>query len=84
LVHTVGQELQDILDKNDISQALLAYRTGLSPKHVNCVIKGKSPLSVEVALLIEEHFPQVKAFPLLMVQLRQDIAKVKMRRRQTT
>lgn len=81
-MHTVGQELQDLLDKNEISQALLAYRTGLTPKHINCVIKGKAPLSVEVALLIEEAFPEIKAFPLLMVQLRQDIARVKLRRKQ--
>jgi plasmid maintenance system antidote protein VapI len=73
--------LQTILDENEISQSLLAARTGLTTKHVNFLIKDKAPLSVEVALLIEEKFTQIKAFPLLMAQLRQDVAKVKMRRK---
>ena len=83
-MNTVGQALQDILDENEISQALVAAKTGLSAKHINWVVKGRAPLSPEVAVLIEEHFPQIKAFPLLMVQLRQDIARVKMRRRQAS
>jgi len=77
----VGQKLQQLLDENEISQALLAYRTGLTTKHINQLVKGKAALSVEVALLIEEKFTQIKAFPLLMAQLRQDVAKVKMRRK---
>jgi plasmid maintenance system antidote protein VapI len=81
LVNTVGQALQDILNENEIPQALVASRTGLSAKHINLVVKGRAPLSVEVAVLIEENFPQIKAFPLLMTQLRQDVAAVKARRR---
>lgn len=77
----VGQELQDLLDKNKLTQADIARGTGLSAKHINWVVKGRAPLSIEVALLIEEKFPPVKAFPLLMTQLRQDIAKIKHRRR---
>lgn len=61
--NTAGQMLQDLLDKNEIPQALLAYRTGLTTKHVNFLVKGKAPLSVEVAVLIEDAFPQVKMFP---------------------
>ena len=77
----MGQKLQQLLDENEISQALLAYRTGLTTKHINQLVKGKAALSVEVALLIEEKFPQIDAFHLLMLQLRQDIARVKMRRK---
>ncbi|MBT2567301.1 helix-turn-helix transcriptional regulator [Arthrobacter sp. ISL-85] len=80
-MNTVGQALQDILDENKITQADVARGTGLSTKYINGVVKGRTPLSVEVAVLIEEHFPQVKAFPLLMAQLREDVAKVKMRRK---
>jgi plasmid maintenance system antidote protein VapI len=80
-VHTVGQALQDILNENNLTQADVARETGLSTKHINFVVKGRSPLSIEVAVLIEEKFPKVKAFPLLMTQLRQDVAAVKMRRK---
>lgn len=72
---------QEILDENKITQSQVAARTGLSTKHINWVVKGRAPLSIEVAVLIEEHFPKIKAFPLLMTQLRQDVAKVKMRRK---
>jgi plasmid maintenance system antidote protein VapI len=83
LVHnTVGQLLQETLDKNEISQALLAYRTGLSTKHVNFLVKGRSPISVEVAVLIEDAFPEVKTFPLLLAQLRQEVAGAKAKLRQ--
>jgi plasmid maintenance system antidote protein VapI len=80
LVNTVGQQLQDILDANKITQARVAEDTGLSTKHINWLVKGRAPLTPEVAVLIEEHFPQIKAFPLLMAQLRQDIHKVRARR----
>lgn len=79
-MHTVGQKLQQTLDDNGISQALLAYRTGLTPKHVNFLVKDKAKLSVEVAVIIEHAFPKVRAFPLLMLQVRQDIAKMKHKR----
>ena len=78
---TVGQTLQKTLDDNEISQSLVCAKTGLSAKHVNFLVKDRAPLSVEVAVLIEEHFPKVQAFPLLVLQLRQEIAKVKYRRR---
>ena len=80
-MQTIGQALQQILDENHITQADVARETGLSTKHVNWVVKGRAPLSIEVAVLIEEKFPKVKAFPLLMTQLRQDVARVKHRRR---
>lgn len=48
-----GQILREVLAARGISQAELALRTGLSPKHVNQVIKGLVPLSAEMALLLE-------------------------------
>jgi plasmid maintenance system antidote protein VapI len=80
-VYTVGQLLQDILNENKLTQADVAHGTGLSTKHINWVVKGRGPLSVEVAVLIEEKFPEIKAFPLLMAQLRWDVADAKMRRK---
>ncbi|KRE28274.1 HigA family addiction module antitoxin [Agromyces sp. Soil535] len=49
-----GRLLQRELDKQSISQAQLAARTGLSPKHVNLVIKGTAALSPDVAVNLEQ------------------------------
>ena len=48
-----GYLLRDELNARSISQAELAMRTGLSPKHINQVINGVVPLSAEVALVLE-------------------------------
>jgi HTH-type transcriptional regulator/antitoxin HigA len=48
-----GYLLRDELDARSITQAELAIRTGLSPKHINQVINGVVPLSAEVALVLE-------------------------------
>jgi HTH-type transcriptional regulator / antitoxin HigA len=48
-----GYLLRDELSARNISQAELAVRTGLSPKHINQVINGVVPLSAEVALVLE-------------------------------
>ncbi|MGI5180129.1 ImmA/IrrE family metallo-endopeptidase [Dactylosporangium sp. CA-152071] len=48
-----GQVLRRVLAERGISQAELAVRTGLSAKHVNQVLQGIVPLSVEMALLLE-------------------------------
>jgi HTH-type transcriptional regulator/antitoxin HigA len=48
-----GYLLRDELDARRITQAELALRTGLSPKHVNQIINGVVPLSAEVALILE-------------------------------
>jgi len=45
--------LREELNARNISQAELAMRTGLSPKHINQVIQGVVPLSAEVALILE-------------------------------
>lgn len=49
-----GRLLQRELDSRAISQAQLAARTGLSPKHINLVIKGSAPLSADVAVTLEQ------------------------------
>lgn len=48
-----GTILQLELTQREITQAELASRAGLSPKHVNQVIKGVVPLSAEMALALE-------------------------------
>lgn len=49
-----GRVLQRELDTRSISQAQLASRTGLSPKHINLVIKGTAALSPDVAVTLEQ------------------------------
>lgn len=49
-----GRLLQRELDEQSISQAQLAARTGLSPKHINLVIKGTAALSPDVAVTLEQ------------------------------
>lgn len=48
-----GTLLQLELDAQSISQAQLAARAGLSPKHVNLVINGHAPISADVAVSLE-------------------------------
>jgi len=49
-----GRLLQREIDARGITQAQLAARTGLSPKHINLVVKGHAPLSPDVAVTLEE------------------------------
>ncbi len=48
-----GDTLKEILEDNNMTQAELATRTGLSKKHINEIIKGKSPISQETSLKLE-------------------------------
>jgi plasmid maintenance system antidote protein VapI len=71
---SVGEMLQQGLDDAGMSQALLAYGTGLSAKHINWLIKGRARLSVEVAVRIEMMLPDISAEALLIAQVRQELA----------
>jgi plasmid maintenance system antidote protein VapI len=66
-------ELRKALERNDIPQALLAYRTGLTTKHVNRVVQGAAPLSVPVAVRIQEAFPSISAEELMVAQAREQV-----------
>lgn len=48
-----GAVLQTELEDRSMSQADLAARTGLTPKHINQVIKGTASLSSDVAVRLE-------------------------------
>lgn len=48
-----GETLRELLDEQGMTQAELARRAGLSPKHVNQLIQGVVPLSAEVAERLE-------------------------------
>jgi len=48
-----GEVLEDHLESLGMTQAELATRTGLTPKTINEIIKGKSPITHETALKFE-------------------------------
>lgn len=48
-----GRTLQETIDGLGIDQRQLATRTGLSPKHINQVIKGVAPITHDTAIRLE-------------------------------
>jgi HTH-type transcriptional regulator/antitoxin HigA len=48
-----GDTLRDCLVELNLSQAELATRAGLSTKHVNQIIKGLAPITLETAIVLE-------------------------------
>jgi HTH-type transcriptional regulator/antitoxin HigA len=48
-----GETLRDRLMEMNLSQAELAARAGLSAKHVNQIIKGMAPITLETAVVLE-------------------------------
>ncbi len=48
-----GATLRDRLAEIDVSQAELALRAGLSPKHVNQIVQGQASITPETALILE-------------------------------
>lgn len=48
-----GETLQEILDEENMTQKDLAIRLGVTPKHVNKIIKGTAPISHETAIKLE-------------------------------
>lgn len=48
-----GETLRDRLSELNISQAELAARSGLSAKHVNQIMQGIAPITLETALALE-------------------------------
>jgi len=75
-----GKALRRGLEDAGVSQALLAYRTGISTKHINLVLQGKARLSVDVAVQIQAAVPGISAEGLLLLQLREELAEARRRR----
>ena len=53
LIHP-GETLNDTLESLKMSQADLSVRTGLTPKTINEIINGKSPITPETAIKLEK------------------------------
>ncbi|MCY4632516.1 MAG: HigA family addiction module antitoxin [bacterium] len=48
-----GWTLEEKLEELSMSQAELARRTGLSTKHIDQIVRGKVPITTEVAWRLE-------------------------------
>lgn len=57
-----GEILQDTLDDHDLSQKDLAARTGVTPKHINEIIKGKASITSGFAQKLEFVFETSPGF----------------------
>lgn len=49
-----GETIREVLEEKFITQVELAQRLGMTTKHVNEIIKGKAPLTVETAVKLED------------------------------
>lgn len=72
-----GDLLLAALQARGMPQAWLARRTGLSTKHINWLVKGRSPFTAQVAVLIEDALPGVTAEELMVAQVRADIDRAR-------
>ena len=57
-----GDVLEDYLESHAMTQAGLAERTGLAKKTVNEIVKGKAPITPEMALRFERVFSRPAGF----------------------
>lgn len=53
-----GEYLAEILDDLQISQSTFAHAIGVSPMRISHVVKGKRPVTAELALLFAQAFDQ--------------------------
>ena len=51
-----GDHIEELLEVHNMSQKELAERTGVTPKHINMVIKGKARITPEFAYSLEMIF----------------------------
>ncbi|MDD4402232.1 MAG: HigA family addiction module antitoxin [Desulfitobacteriaceae bacterium] len=49
-----GETIREVLEEKYITQAELAQRLGMTTKHVNEIINGKAPITVETAVKMED------------------------------
>ena len=69
-----GEFLKEILDELGISQAELARTVGLSAMRISHVIKGKRPITAEMALIFGKAFGQTPQY-WINLQAAHDLAR---------
>jgi len=73
-----GDTLSDVLESKGMTQQELSTRTGMAPKTINEIIKGKAPISADTALKLESVFGVNASFWLnLEMNYQEDMARIK-------
>jgi len=73
-----GDTLSDVLESKGMTQQELSIRTGMAPKTINEIIKGKAPISADTALKLESVFGVSASFWLnLEMHYQEDMARIK-------
>lgn len=57
-----GEYLAEILEELHVSQALFARTIGVSPMRISHIVKGKRPVTAELALLFAKAFDQTPQY----------------------
>ena len=73
----VGTLLNEMLIEKGVGQIILAIDTGLSPKTINSIIKGRAPITPYTAVLLEKFFPFKNAQFWLNAQMRYELSKAR-------
>lgn len=73
-----GEYLDEWLDEHpEVTQAQLADRLGVSRKLVNAILRGRAPISTQVAMRLEKVTPiTAKAWLIYQVQYDSDLARI--------
>jgi addiction module HigA family antidote len=57
-----GEYLAEMLEELNISQSLFARTIGVSPMRISYIVKGKRPVTAELALLFAKAFDQTPQY----------------------
>jgi len=57
-----GEYLVEILEEFHLSQAMFARTIGVSPMRISHIVKGKRPVTAELALLFAKAFEQTPQY----------------------
>ncbi len=57
-----GEYLAELLEELHISQALFARAIGVSPMRISHIVKGRRPVTAELALLFAKAFEQTPQY----------------------
>lgn len=57
-----GEYLAELLEKLHLSQALFARAIGVSPMRISHIVKGRRPVTAELALLFAKAFEQTPQY----------------------
>ena len=75
----VGEVLNNLLLEKGVGQIILATDTGITPKTINGIIKGRNSISPYTAVLFEKYFPGHTAEAWLSIQMDFDLKRARLK-----